>query len=275
MKSSLLSPRTLVLLGLFSLFGLRPAPGVAQQQAYEVGGVKFTMVQVEGGSYNMGATPEQQKPYHDEYPCHPVTVGDFQIATTEVTQALWMAVMGKNPSEHVGPQLPVERVSWNDCQLFLQRLDSITGLPFRLPTEAEWEYAARGGRLSRQTQYAGSDSLSLVAWYYNNSGQAFLTTSWSFQDQLDNHCSTHDVGTTKPNELGLYDMSGNVWEWCQDWYFTYSAEPQVNPRGPLEGIRRVARGGSWAHADRYCRLARRQSYNPAINLNINGLRLAL
>lgn len=246
-----------------------------QQRQFQVGDVTFTMVSVEGGTFTMGATPEQNTPYHDEYPSHYVTLDDFSIGQTEVTQALWVAVMGRNPSDHVGPDLPVERVSWTDCQVFLERLDSITGLPFRLPTEAEWEYAARGGRMTQNTQFAGSNQLSDVAWYYNNSGLQFLHTSWNFQDQVDNRCTTHPVATSHPNELGLYDMSGNVWEWCGDWYITYQPDSLVNPKGPASGSRRVARGGSWAHIDRYCRLTRRTSYNPSINLNVNGFRLAL
>lgn len=246
-----------------------------QQREFRVGDVSFTMVTVEGGSFTMGATPEQQTPYHDEFPSHIVTLDTYAIGQTEVTQALWVAVMGRNPSEHVGLDLPVDRVSWTDCQHFIERLDSITGENFRLPTEAEWEYAARGGQLGKHTEYAGADSISEVAWFYNNSGDTFLSSAWNFQDQVDNHCSTHPVASNKPNELGLYDMSGNLWEWCQDWYATYQPDTVNNPQGPAEGLRRVARGGSWSHIGRYCRITRRTSYNPSLNLNVNGLRLAL
>lgn len=242
---------------------------------YTVGDVSFNMVSIEGGTFTMGATPEQETPYHDEFPSHYVTLSDFSIGQTEVTQALWLAVMGRNPSEHVGMDLPVDRVSWTDCQKFIERLDSITGVPFRLPTEAEWEYAARGGNKSCHYQYAGSDTLQNVAWYYSNSGDQFLTTNWNFQDQVDNHCCTHPVASSAPNELGIYDMSGNLWEWCQDWFINYQPFAAENPQGPAEGTRRVARGGSWAHLNRYCRVSRRTSYNPSINLNVNGLRLAL
>ena len=265
---------TFATLSLLSL-GLCSTAVLAQQHEYHVGDVAFTMIDVRGGSFTMGGTPEQEMPYHDEMPSHPVTVSDFAIGQTEVTQALWVAVMGRNPSEHIGMDLPVDRVSWTDCQLFLQRLDSITGLNFRLPTEAEWEYAARGGALSNHTQFAGSDTLTQVAWCYVNSGDQYLVSAWNFQDQVDNHCATHPVATSKPNELGLYDMSGNVWEWCNDWYANYQPEAVSDPQGPAEGTRRVARGGSWAHVARYCRLSRRTSYNPAFNLNINGFRLAL
>lgn len=251
-------------------------PSTAQQtREYHVGDVTFAMISVPGGTFTMGATPEQNTPYHDEFPSHYVSVDDFAIGQTEVTQALWLAVMGRNPSDHKGMNLPVERVSWVDCQVFLHRLDSITGLHFRLPTEAEWEFAARGGNLSRHTQFSGSDSLAEVAWYYNNSGNEFIRSAWNFQDQVDHECAPHEVASSQPNELGIYDMSGNVWEWCQDWYTTYQPDSLVNPRGPDSGSRRVARGGSWAHIDRYCRLSRRTSYNPSINLNVNGFRLAL
>ena len=245
------------------------------KQVFQVGETHFTMITVEGGTFTMGATDEQDTPYHDEFPCHHVTLDTYAIGETEVTQGLWTAVMGRNPSEHIGKDLPVERVSWADCQLFLHRLDSITGLQFRLPTEAEWEFAARGGNLSRHTQFAGNDTLQHVAWYYNNSGDSLLVSSWNFQDQVDNHCGTHPVATSQPNELGLYDMSGNVWDWCQDWYSTYVQDAVTNPQGPAEGTRRVARGGSWAHINRYCRISKRTSYNPSINLNVNGFRLAL
>lgn len=271
-----LTPKALASLCLAMVAALIAGPISAQQTTtYRVGDVEFSMVTVEGGTFAMGATPEQSTPYHDEFPSHYVTVDTYAIGQTEVTQALWLAVMGRNPSEHIGMDLPVDRVSWMDCQVFLQRLDSLTGVAFRLPTEAEWEFAARGGNLSRHTEFAGSDSLHHVAWYYNNSGDNFLTSSWNFQDQVDNHCSTHPVASTRPNELGLYDMSGNLWEWCQDWYINYQPESVTNPKGPVDGTRRVARGGSWAHINRYCRIARRTAYNPSLNLNVNGFRLAL
>lgn len=263
---------------LFTLLMTLFAYGLHAQQLteYRVGDVTFNMVTVQGGTFTMGATPEQDTPYHDEFPSHYVTLHDFAIGQTEVTQQLWVAVMGTNPSEHVGPTLPVDRVSWIDCQRFIHRLDSITGLSFRLPTEAEWEFAARGGNAATQTQFAGSNELREVAWYYNNSGDNFLTsTNWNFQQQLDNHCGTHPVATSRPNELGIYDMSGNLWEWCQDWYINYQPGDAVNPSGPKDGLRRVARGGSWAHISRYCRVSRRTSYNPSQALNVNGLRLAL
>lgn len=146
-----------------------------------------------------------------------------------MTQALWQAVMGNSPSNFAGPNLPVEQVSWDDCQQFIEKLNQKTGAKFRLPTEAQWEFAARGGNLSKGYKFSGSDNFEEVAWCYNNSGK-----------------KTHNVGTLKANELGLYDMSGNVNEWCQDLYGPYSSEAQTDPTGPLDGSRRVIRGGGWS-----------------------------
>lgn len=165
------------------------------------------MVKVEAGTFMMGATSEMQNPYDDEKPVHQVTLtNDYYMSKYEVTQALWQAVTGKNPSKFKGDNLPVERVSWNDCQVFIRNLNNITGRKFRLPTEAEWEYAARGGKKSRGYQYSGSSNISDVAWFDDINGN-----------------KKHPVGTKQANELGLYDMSGNVWEWCQDRYGSYSS----------------------------------------------------
>ena len=192
-------------------------------------GISIDMVRVEAGTFTMGATPEMKNPDNDEKPTHRVTLtNDYYIGKYEVTQALWQTVMGNNPSEFKGDNLPVETVSWYDCQEFISKLNRITGKMFRLPTEAEWEYAARGGNKSRGYQYSGSNNLSDVAWYGNNSGD-----------------ETHAVGTKQPNELGIYDMSGNVDEWCQDWKGAYSSSSQVNPTGANSGSSRVIRGGSW------------------------------
>ncbi len=167
---------------------------------------------------------------NDEKPVHSVTLSDYMIGETEVTQALWRAVMGSNPSYYKGDYLPVERVSWEDCQEFISKLNSLTRQRFRLPTEAEWEYAARGGSKSRGYKYSGSDNLGDVAWYYENSGD-----------------KTHSVKTKDSNELGLYDMSGNVWEWCEDFYDenAYSSHSSTNPKGPSSGSWRVYRGGCY------------------------------
>ena len=216
------------------------------------------MVYVEGGTFTMGATSEQKKPDDDEKPTHRVSLSSFYIGKYEVTQALWKAVMGSNPSRFEGDNLPVERVSWNDCQTFLRKLNAMTGKNFRLPTEAEWEFSARGGNLSRGYQYSGSKKIDDVAWYRNNSGS-----------------KTHNVGTKAPNELGIYDMSGNVWEWCQDWYGDYHGYSQTNPTGPSCGANRVYRGGSWGSGAWLCRVAFRDNYTPGSRGNGLGLRLAL
>ena len=222
-------------------------------------GISIDMVRVEAGTFTMGATPEMGDPFDADKPAHRVTLtNDYYIGKYEVTQALWKAVMGNNPSYFKGDNLPVEQVSWNDCQEFISKLNRITGKTFRLPTEAEWEYAARGGNKSRGYQYSGSNNPSNVAWYDDNSGD-----------------KTHAVGTKQPNELGIYDMSGNVWEWCQDWYETYSSSSQVNPTGANSGSCRVVRGVSWYNNARNCRLSLRGSNTPDFRSSNLGLRLVL
>ena len=224
-----------------------------------VSGVSFDMVYVEGGSFDMGATTEQGgDAWDDEKPVHRVTLSDYYIGKCEVTQELWEAVMGSNPSWFKGAQNPVEFVSWEDCQRFIRRLNRLTGRTFRLPTDAEWEYAARGGNQSSHYKYSGSGNIGNVAWYDDNSGS-----------------STHAVGTKSPNELGIYDMSGNVWEWCSDWYGGYSAGAQTNPQGPSSGSDRVLRGGSWGYSARGCRVSDRSSRDPSDRSPNIGLRLAL
>ena len=218
------------------------------------------MVYVEGGTFTMGGTSEQgSDAYNDEKPTHQVTLSSFSIGKYEVTQAEWQAVMGSNPSRFTGDsRRPVENVSWNDCQEFIRKLNAMTGKRFCLPTEAEWEYAARGGNRSRGYKYAGSDYIINVAW------------------NTDNSCSTtHPVGTKSPNELGLYDMSGNVWEWCQDWCGSYSSNSQYNPIGPASGSSRVCRGGSWCNGARRCRVSNRFNYAPGNCHSYLGLRLVL
>ena len=228
-------------------------------ETFYVNGVSFEMVYVEGGTFDMGATTEQGSDADsDEYPVHSVTLSGYYIGMYEVTQELWEAVMGSNPSWFKGAQNPVERVSWNDCQNFIKKLNSLTGRTFRLPTEAEWEYAARGGNQSRHYKYSGSGNIGNVAWYYDNSGS-----------------STHAVGTKSPNELGIYDMSGNVYEWCSDWYGGYSAGAQTNPQGPSAGSGRVLRGGSWGSLAGNCRVLFRFYYDPGDSRDFHGLRLVL
>ena len=230
----------------------------AAVETITVNGVSFNMVRVDGGTFTMGATSEQGSDADDdEKPAHQVTLSTYYIGETEVTQALWETVMGDNPSKFKGENLPVEKVSWKDCQKFISQLNTATGKRFRLPTEAEWEYAARGGSKSRGYKYSGSNDLGSVAWYdYSNSSK------------------THNVKTKQPNELGLYDMSGNVWEWCQDWYGSYSSGSKTNPTGPSSGYKRVRRGGSWIYNARYCRSSIRFDSTPSNRSYNLGLRLA-
>ncbi len=217
------------------------------------------MVYVSGGTFTMGGTSEQgNEAENDEKPTHNVTLSSYYICKYEVTQALWRAVMGSNPSYFKGDNLPVEQVSWNDCQAFINRLNSYTGRNFRLPTEAEWEFAARGGNYSRRYKYSGSNYIDDVAWYYDNSGGR-----------------THPVGTKQANELGLYDMSGNVWEWCSDWYGAYNSYSQTDPTGPYSGSRRVLRGGSWYCSAGSCHSSYRIGGPPDYSYYDLGLRLVL
>ena len=228
-------------------------------QTFTVKGVSFTMIAVEGGTFQMGATSEQGSDARsDESPVHDVTLSSYYIGETEVTQELWEAVMGSNPSSFKGSKKPVESVSWNDCQTFIKKLNQLTGKNFRLPTEAEWEYAARGGNKSQGYKYSGSNTIDNVAWYTSNSGS-----------------QTHDVKTKQANELGIYDMSGNVWEWCQDWYGSYSSGSQTNPTGPTSCSLRVLRGGSWGIRAGSCRVSFRDFNYPDLRFNFIGFRLAL
>lgn len=229
----------------------------SQVREIDVNGVKFKMIYVAGGTFTMGATAEQAGYENDETPAHQVTLSDYFIGETEVTQELWYAVMGTNPSNFTrSSRNPVENVSWHDCQAFIQKLNQLTGLRFRLPTEAEWEFAARGGNSSKGYKYSGSNRIDDVAWYDGNSGS-----------------TTHEVATCYPNELGLYDMSGNVWEWCSDWYGGYSSMAQTDPSGVGSGSIRVFRGGGWNFYARYCRVAYRYYNTPDTRYYGLGLRL--
>ena len=230
----------------------------AAVETFTVNGVSFNMVRVDGGTFTMGATSEQgSDAFDDEKPAHQVTLSTYSIGETEVTQALWKAVMGNNPSKFKDDNLPVEQVSWDDCQTFISKLNEMTGKRFRLPTEAEWEYAARGGSKSHGYKYSGSNKIKDVAWYDSNSRK-----------------KTHDVKTKQPNELGLYDMSGNVMEWCQDWYGSYGSDSQTNPTGATSGPDRVNRGGGWYHYASVCRVSFRGYNTPSYRFNYLGLRLA-
>ena len=242
-------------------------PPASQDRTFTIGDVTFKMIAVEGGTFTMGATSEQgYDAYNDEKPTHSVTLSSYSIGETEVTQALWHAVMGSNPSYFRGSNKPVECVFWDDCQDFIRRLNALTGENFRLPTEAEWEFAARGGSKSRGYKYAGSNNIGNVAWYWDNiPSQSSGSAGYG----------TQVVATKSPNELGLYDMSGNVLEWCQDWYGSYSSGSQMNPTGPSSSSYRVVRGGGWHFRARYCRVsARGNSTLDDQNINI-GFRLAL
>lgn len=234
---------------------------------FEVGGVEFKMVKVEGGTFMMGAQNSDPKSpnydgeaWDDESPVHEVELSDYYIGVTQVTQALWKVVMGNNPSLYTGDDdFPVETVSWDDIvEKFIPALNKKTGRTFRLPTEAEWEYAARGGNKSKRHKYSGSDEIDEVAWKAGNSG-----------DQ------THPVKGKKANELGLYDMSGNVREWCSDWSGDYSSGAQTNPQGADKGLRRVLRGGSFGSKARSCRVSSRYDYTPNSRACNVGFRLVL
>jgi len=217
------------------------------------------MVHVEGGTFTMGTTSEQGKDEYDDPNDHQVTLSSFSIGKYEVTQEEWEAVMESNPSEFKGAKRPVENMSWSACRQFLRRLKSLTGKNFRMLTEAEWEYAARGGNRSREFKYSGSNILDDVGWYEGNSSG-----------------STHEVGLLDPNELGLYDMSGNVFEWCLDWYGSYESIAQDNPSGPSSGSERVIRGGCWGpNSTRECRVSSRCVCEPGYQNRKIGLRLAL
>ena len=227
-------------------------------ETFSVGGTSFNMVRVDGGTFAMGATEEQGISADDaEKPAHQVTLSSYMIGETEVTQALWQAVMGSDPSYYGGSNRPVEQVSWEDCQVFIQKLNQVTGRQFRLPTEAEWEFAARGGNNSRKKKYSGGNAVGQLAWHTGNSS------------------NTNNVKTKAPNELGLYDMSGNVWEWCQDWYGEYTTEALTNPKGSLQGTKRVYRGGGYLDSAVYCRVSCRSSGEPSFRLGTIGMRLAM
>ena len=252
---------------------------------------RFRMVSIPAGGFHMGSPDDDPDAFDSEKPRHPVRLDGFRLAETPVTQELWEAVMGANPARFKGLQRPVERVSWFHAAVFCNALSRLTGreavylrpdgrpfgwdgkswtLPnkgevrcvpesggYRLPTEAEWEYAARGAA-GTDERYAGSDLLDQVGWYAGNSGD-----------------ETHDVALLLPNALGLYDMSGNVWEWCEDWWGGYTAAAQKNPRGPEKGIHRVNRGGGWGNGPRYCRPASRDRGGPGYRDYLLGFRLAL
>lgn len=266
--------------------GMGPAPEkpLKPYETFQVNGVSFTMILVEGGTFMMGATAEQKEYVFDHSlnhlldnvldkakPAHQVTLDSFQIGQTQVTQELWQAVMGANPSSDKNDSYPVANVSWNECQDFIKKLNRLTGKKFRLPSEAEWEFAARGGNKSKGYVFAGSNDPYEVGWYddfdhVERDEYGFRLFSLSL----------HRVCTKDPNELCIYDMSGNVWECCQDWYGEYSAVPCRNPQGPSKGSCRVARGGSYfSSIASNCLVSYRYRNDPEDRIGDLGLRLAL
>ncbi len=234
--------------------------GHPRRLTFRVGGVSFSMILVEHGTFVMGREPERDgDQYYDDKRAHEVMLTqDYYIGETQVTQALWAAVMGSNPSKMRGDdERPVENVFWGECQTFVEKLNGqVEGVRFALPTEAQWEYAARGGNRSKGYKYAGADEPDEVAWHKGNAGG-----------------ETHPVGQKKANEIGVYDMAGNVWEWCADWYGEYPTEAVEEPKGPETGDSRVIRGGSFgSRADR-SRSAYRDAYAPEMRDGEIGLRL--
>lgn len=223
-------------------------------------GVPLTLVKVLSGRFQMGATKEQQSEEKDEQPVRWINLtNDFYIGETEVTQALWEKVMGENPSLFKNPSNPVENISWLDAIKFVQALSNVTGRKFRLPTEAEWEYAARGGQNLKPTKFSGSNTVGEVGWYMKNSNSR-----------------PHPVKSKKPNEIGLYDMSGNVWEYCQDFKGSYDKLPKTNPLDTKRTENRVRRGGSWMdNSADALRCAYRRRITEREKDSINGLRVVM
>ena len=230
-------------------------------EVFSVGGVEFKMVYVEGGSFTMGATQEQGSDVqNDEKPAHSVTLSSYYIGEAEVTQGLWKAVMGTNPSGNkIGDSFPVEKVSYADVLDFIAKLNTMTKRNFRLPTEAEWEFAARGGNKTMGFKYSGSNNIDAVAWY----------------DDGNPDMHTHEVKTKIPNELGVYDMSGNVYEWCSDWKEAYTSDAQTNPQGASSGSSRVIRGGCFLTDSGPCRVSKREESMPGFRNYYIGFRLSL
>ena len=222
--------------------------------------IMFKMILVKGDTFVMGTSLQQGGENKDEQVTHNVTLGNFYIGTTQVTQELWNAINGNNPSKIKGKKLPVTNVSWNDCQNFIKRLNDITGMEFRLPTEAEWEFAAKGGQKGKLNgyKYSGSNTITSIMWYSKNSGNR-----------------PHEVSSKQSNELGLFDMSGNVWEWCSDWYASYDTSQSFNPNGPIDGVEKVCRGGSFMSEAKECRVSIREKDLPNESSEDVGFRLVL
>ena len=216
------------------------------------------MVYVEGGTFTMGNNLfEYSNPFEITKPEHEVTLSPYFICRYEVTQDVWDAVMGNNFSRVKGAKLPVSNICWDDCQEFVLKLVLMTGINFRLPTEAEWEFAARGGTKSRNTKYSGGNAVDSVAWYGFNSNSII-----------------HPVGQKSPNELGLYDMNGNVWEWCYDYFGIYDNSAQTNPTGAVNESNNVTRGGYYLEKPENCCVYSRYGINPSTKSPYGGFRLA-
>jgi len=233
----------------------------AQCTVYVIQPIEPEVVWVEGGTFTMGCTDEQGEDCFDnEKPDHKVTVGGFYIGKYQVTQKEWLAIMVTDTpcGNHPDKELPMHVITWNQAQEYIMRLNATTDKNYRLPTEAEWEYAARGGNKSQGYKYSGSNNFDEVAWCVDN----------------DFHFP-YPVGTKKSNELEIYDMSGNVWEFCSDWYGSYTVNSQTNPQGPPTGTMRIIRGGSWATQAVYTRVSTRSSVTPGENIGNAGFRLVL
>ena len=249
----------------FNIWGSSGDDVETSVETFNVNGVSFNMIRIDGGTFTMGATPEQRDMAgYNETPTHQVILSDYSIGETPVTQELWHAVMGYNPSKCAGSfhdylQHPVNKVTWDDCQKFIAKLNELTGKRFRLPTEAEWEFAARGGNYSKGYIYAGGYNPDEVAWFRDNNIKG----------------ETHPVATKKRNELSISDMSGNVQEWCNDWYASYDNQPQTNPTGGQRGRERVCRGGSYSAGSNACRVSYRNALPPTNRSETIGFRLAL
>ena len=221
--------------------------------------IEISMISIDGGVFTMGCTSDQgSECTHDEFPIHQVQLSSFKLLKTEVTQGMWQSVMGNNPSLNKRTaQFPVENVSFNDIEVFIDELNKISGHRYRLLTEAEWEFAARGGNKSKSTLYSGSSDAQSVSWNVGNSSN-----------------TTHIAGYKNANELGLFDMSGNVWEWCSDWYGEYHLTEESDPRGAVDGTDKVIRGGSYSGSIWFCRNSIRMHYTPSYKSHIIGFRLA-
>ena len=228
-----------------SNLGLRLVEGPIAKMVFSVNGVVFNMIKVDGGTFMMGAADDDTEAYDLERPAHQVTLTDYWIGETEVTEALWKAVMETDQTPFsLGDNYPVRRVSWNDCIEFAERLSQLTGVNFTLPTEAQWEFAARGGNLSNGYLYSGSNTLGDVAWYADNSND-----------------NPHEVATKAPNELGIFDMCGNIAEWCFDDIYDYTTEAQVDPTHPKTTVNNMLRSSAWDDVAKDCRLTTRWKTN--------------